>query len=31
MARTTLSSEAVVKDYNDDQYGLYFDERKDRT
>ncbi|GBM83092.1 hypothetical protein AVEN_73090-1 [Araneus ventricosus] len=29
-ARTTLLSQ-VIKDYDHDQFGLYFDERKDRT
>lgn len=29
-SRTILSSQAVVKDYNDDQFGLHFDGRKDR-
>ncbi|GBM69573.1 hypothetical protein AVEN_219202-1 [Araneus ventricosus] len=31
MARTTLSSQSVIKDYDHDQLGLYFDGRKDRT
>lgn len=30
-ARITLSSQAVVKNYNNDQFGLYIDGRKDRT
>ncbi|GBO23825.1 hypothetical protein AVEN_80260-1 [Araneus ventricosus] len=29
--RTTLSSQSVIKDYDHDQFGLYFDGRKDRT
>ncbi|GBN63888.1 hypothetical protein AVEN_219045-1 [Araneus ventricosus] len=29
-ARTTLLSQ-VITDYDDDQFGLYFDGRKDRT
>ncbi|GBM41739.1 hypothetical protein AVEN_121660-1 [Araneus ventricosus] len=30
MARTTLLSQ-IIKDYDHDQFGLYFDGRKDRT
>ncbi|GBM41326.1 hypothetical protein AVEN_165941-1 [Araneus ventricosus] len=30
-ARATLSSQSVIKDYDHDQFGLYFDGRKDRT
>ncbi|GBM61625.1 hypothetical protein AVEN_122244-1 [Araneus ventricosus] len=30
-ARTTLFSQSVIKDYDHDQFGLYFDGRKDRT
>ncbi|GBL89051.1 hypothetical protein AVEN_255193-1 [Araneus ventricosus] len=30
-ARTTLSSQSVIKDYDHEQFGLYFDRRKDGT
>lgn len=30
-ARTTLSSEIIVKEYNNGEFGLYIDGRKDRT
>ncbi|GBN87927.1 hypothetical protein AVEN_189299-1 [Araneus ventricosus] len=30
-ARTTLSSQSVIKDNDHDQFGLYFEGRKDRT
>ncbi|GBN37508.1 hypothetical protein AVEN_252639-1 [Araneus ventricosus] len=30
-ARTTLSFQSIIKDYDHDQFGLYFDGRKDRT
>ncbi|GBM75726.1 hypothetical protein AVEN_92729-1 [Araneus ventricosus] len=30
-ARTTLSSQSVIKDYDHDQFGLYFDGRKERN
>ncbi|GBO19864.1 hypothetical protein AVEN_24552-1 [Araneus ventricosus] len=30
-ARSTLLSQSVIKDYDHDQLGLYFDGRKDRT
>ncbi|GBN41698.1 hypothetical protein AVEN_206429-1 [Araneus ventricosus] len=30
-ARTTLLSQSVIKDYDHNQFGLYFDGQKDRT
>ncbi|GBM41729.1 hypothetical protein AVEN_173129-1 [Araneus ventricosus] len=30
-ARSTLLSQSVIKDYDHDQFGLYFDGRKERT
>ncbi|GBO18863.1 hypothetical protein AVEN_58835-1 [Araneus ventricosus] len=30
-ARSTLLSQSVIKDYDHDQFGLYFDGRKGRT